>query len=1048
MSHKELFDIFSAGTKRKFDENEKDNADPIPAKQKITSEKPEVTKISEAMEKEEKNKTQQMDPMQMLEKNKENIEEDKKAEISSDEDLADSKEPEFTVLTSDIKGCQHECVLPTNFIRKERDPSKQAAKTYKFKLDPFQETSIDCLERNESVLVAAHTSAGKTVVAEYAIAMALKNHQRVIYTSPIKALSNQKYREFSQEFEDVGLMTGDVTINPHASCIVMTTEILRNMLYKGSEVVREMAWVIFDEIHYMRDKERGVVWEETIILVPSAVKYVFLSATIKNAREFAEWICKIKMQPCNVVYTDFRPVPLQHYIYPKGGDGIYLVVDEKGDFKEKRFNEAIAQLEKDDEIAQILGKGKKKDKKTTASEMKKVVQLIVDQKLDPCIVFSFSKDECEKHVLSLASMDLTTEKEKDAIEKIYQNAVSTLSEEDQQLKMIQSMLPLLKKGLGIHHGGLLPILKEVIEILFQECFIKVIFTTETFSMGINMPARTVVFTSIEKFDGENFRWIGGGEYIQMSGRAGRRGIDDKGMTVLMADKRMDTDVAKGILKGSPDPLNSAFYLSYNMLLNMQRIEDMDPAYLITRSLLQFQRDLALPKKRQELTQLRQKLELLDFPAAKSVSHYLKIQEEIKHLNSEINKIIFTPQNILPYLAPGRLIHIADDSQDWGWGILVNFTRKRIIPRGKVQDMMTGGKDEKNISAIHEEAVILDVILYVQKKLSHENTVQPASIEEKNGTLSTVPVMLQMVSEISKIKMKIPPNLKDADSASKTEKLYFELMKRFNFTMPLMDPIADMEINSPNLKTLLEQRNALKVKIKDKSLSEFSKDEIQRFEEMKAVKEKIKSIKAELRQGKKMVLHDELKSMQRVLRRLEFCDKNSILTKGKVACEISAGDELLATEMLFSGMFNNMKSSTMAAVLSCLIYTERKSDAKLTKNEELQTGFNQMRELAEKIGKIRCEINVEETLDDYVNQFKPDMMEITDTWCNGASFGEICKMTEIYEGTIIRCFRRLDELVKELVDAAKIIGNTAIVGKLNEISKSMRRDIVFAASLYL
>lgn len=207
--------------------------------------------------------------------------------------------------------------------------------------------SIACLERNHSVLVSAHTSAGKTVVAEYAIAMALRDSQRVIYTSPIKALSNQKYRELYEEFQDVGLMTGDITINPSASCLVMTTEILRSMLYRGSgtlfssflsptylsnvnsEVLREIGWVIFDEIHYMRDKERGVVWEETIILLPDTIKFVFLSATIPNAREFASWIAKIHNQPCHVVYTDYRPVPLQHYIFPAEGTGLHLVVDEK-----------------------------------------------------------------------------------------------------------------------------------------------------------------------------------------------------------------------------------------------------------------------------------------------------------------------------------------------------------------------------------------------------------------------------------------------------------------------------------------------------------------------------------------------------------------------------------------------------------------------------------------------------------------------------------------------------------------------------------------------
>ena len=202
-------------------------------------------------------------------------------------------------------------------VAKNRPP----AKTYPFTLDPFQQTAIGYVERNESVLVAAHTSAGKTVVAEYAIAKSLRDGQRVVYTSPIKALSNQKYRDLQEEFDDVGLMTGDITINPSATCLVMTTEILRSMLYRGSEVMREVAWVIYDEVHYMRDKERGVVWEESIILLPHKVRFVFLSATIPNARQFVSWIAKIHHQPCHVVYTNYRPTPLQHYIFPQGGMG-------------------------------------------------------------------------------------------------------------------------------------------------------------------------------------------------------------------------------------------------------------------------------------------------------------------------------------------------------------------------------------------------------------------------------------------------------------------------------------------------------------------------------------------------------------------------------------------------------------------------------------------------------------------------------------------------------------------------------------------------------
>jgi superfamily II RNA helicase len=203
-------------------------------------------------------------------------------------------------------------------------PGFKPAKIYPFKLDTFQQDAVDRIERNESVLVAAHTSAGKTAVAEYAIAKSLRDKQRVIYTSPIKALSNQKYRDLEEEFKDVGLMTGDMTINPNATCLIMTTEILRSMLYRGSEVMREVAWIIYDEVHYMRDKERGVVWEESIILLPHNVRFVFLSATIPNSKEFCAWVSKIHHQPCGAVYTNYRPTPLEHFLFPSGASGLYV----------------------------------------------------------------------------------------------------------------------------------------------------------------------------------------------------------------------------------------------------------------------------------------------------------------------------------------------------------------------------------------------------------------------------------------------------------------------------------------------------------------------------------------------------------------------------------------------------------------------------------------------------------------------------------------------------------------------------------------------------
>lgn len=289
----------------------------------------------------------------------------------------------------------------------------------------------------------------------------LRDKTRVIYTSPLKALSNQKYRELYEEFKDVGLMTGDVTINPEASCLVMTTEILRSMLYKGSEVVREVQLLVYDEIHYLRDKERGVVWEESIILAPKSCRFAFLSATIPNALEFASWVAKTHQSPCHVVYTgeqqshewtaslhdapldctDYRPTPLQHFIFPTGSDSLYMVVDERGAFREDNFQKAVAVVhdagadggKKKDKAANKSGEGDK-------SDIFRIVKMIIERNFDPVIVFSFSKKECERLVLSMAALDLTDATEKQLVSSIFKSAVECLSQDDQRLPQVNITL--------------------------------------------------------------------------------------------------------------------------------------------------------------------------------------------------------------------------------------------------------------------------------------------------------------------------------------------------------------------------------------------------------------------------------------------------------------------------------------------------------------------------------------------------------------------------------------------------------------------------------
>ena len=321
-------------------------------------------------------------------------------------------------------------------------------------------------------MCSAHTSAGKTVVALHAIAKSLAAGQRVVYTSPIKALSNQKYRELQQIFEDVGLMTGETSVDADASCLVMTTEILRNMLYKGHELVREVQWVIFDEVHYMRDKERGVIWEECIILLPHAVRFVFLSATVPNGVEFARWVAHLHGRRCHLVTTQYRPTPLQHWALPAGGEGLHLVLDESGTFHPASLAAAAEQLQRS-AAAQVGSR--------SSPDLKRLLTLLEREGLEPAIVFTFSRRECEGAAMAARSLATLPDEQLTAVRTIFDAAVSTLSAEDQQLPQLAKMLPLLERGVAVHHSGLLTVLKEVVEILFQEGLVKVRFATNAWA---------------------------------------------------------------------------------------------------------------------------------------------------------------------------------------------------------------------------------------------------------------------------------------------------------------------------------------------------------------------------------------------------------------------------------------------------------------------------------------------------------------------------------------------------------------------------------------
>jgi ATP-dependent RNA helicase HelY len=506
------------------------------------------------------------------------------------------------------------------------------AASMRFDLDPFQIAGCQALEDGRSVLVAAPTGAGKTVVGEFAIHLAMRepiegpHPAKAFYTTPMKALSNQKFRELVDVYgaDDVGLLTGDTNINGNARIVVMTTEVLRNMLYADSPALRGLRFVVMDEVHYLADRFRGAVWEEVIIHLPAAVRLVSLSATVSNAEEFGDWLDTVRGET-EVIVSEIRPVPLEQHVLVRGD--LLPLFDDRAGVATAQVNQELMRIrsvkgpnfENNRRVQQMRSAGyadrgryeaahrrpNKGGRRPVRSanvqrierlERPEVVQLLERANLLPAIFFIFSRVGCDAAVQQVrrAGVRLTTAEERAEIRAIVDDRTRTLLDEDLAVLGYWEWLENLERGVAAHHAGLLPAFKEVVEELFQRKLVKVVFATETLALGINMPARTVVLERMEKFNGEARVAITSGEYTQLTGRAGRRGIDVEGHAVIQWTEGLDPQAVAALASRRTYPLNSSFRPTYNMAVNLidqfgrQRARE-----ILESSFAQFQADRAV-----------------------------------------------------------------------------------------------------------------------------------------------------------------------------------------------------------------------------------------------------------------------------------------------------------------------------------------------------------------------------------------------------------------------------------------------------------------------
>ncbi len=447
-----------------------------------------------------------------------------------------------------------------------------------FDLDDFQLSACQVLAEGRSVLVAAPTGAGKTVVAEFAIHLAMNSiSTKVFYTAPMKALSNQKYQEFVEVYgaDQVGLLTGDTNINSRARIVVMTTEVLRNMLYADSDLLPDLGFVIMDEVHYLADRFRGAVWEEVIIHLPSHVRLVSLSATVSNAEEFGDWLQTVRGDT-SVIVSEERPVPLEQHILMR--TKLIDLFDAEGPFGAHRVNPELVQLARSGsrtvDSRQNRNGGRYHSRGSRPQQQRTdrgaVIRLLDERNLLPAIFFIFSRVGCDSAVNQVlrTGVRLTTKEQRDEIRAIVQDRCRAIPKSDLAILGYWEWLGGLERGVAAHHAGMLPAFKEVVEDLFRRKLLKVVFATETLALGINMPARTVVLESLEKFNGEARVPITPGEYTQLTGRAGRRGIDVEGHSVIQWKDGLNPEAVASLASRRTYPLNSSFSPSYNMAVNL------------------------------------------------------------------------------------------------------------------------------------------------------------------------------------------------------------------------------------------------------------------------------------------------------------------------------------------------------------------------------------------------------------------------------------------------------------------------------------------------
>ncbi|MBN2168785.1 MAG: DEAD/DEAH box helicase [Actinobacteria bacterium] len=871
-----------------------------------------------------------------------------------------------------------------------------------FDLDAFQIEAINHLSVGRSVLVSAPTGSGKTVIAEYALQSNLEMGRKFFYTTPLKALSNQKFRDFSSDYPDVkvGLLTGDNSINGDAPLVVMTTEVLRNMIYEGSELLDELGGVVLDEVHYINDPFRGQIWEEIIIHLPEEVKIVALSATVSNAGEIGDWMNSLRGD-IEVVISTERPVKLKNYYFV--GNALTPL------FSKKLFQVMNEQLErvKKQRQAQRGVKGRKKSLSLRPKRLA-VIRELEKRDMLPAIYFLFSRAACDDSAFIYLKdgVKLTSDLESREIEQYLHEKISCLHQEDLDCLDYDTLRNALKAGVAIHHSGVLPLFKEAVEELFARGLLKVVFATETLSLGINMPARTVVIESLTKWGGDKHRPLTSVEYKQLTGRAGRRGIDELGHAVVLYQNHFSYDQVRSLVKKEPNPVVSSFELSYNMAVNLLATRDFDEAQaLLNLSFSQYEADRRVVTIESRMESLKDELgiekERCICEEGGNALDYRELEKKQNRLTEELSK-----------LTSAELKRAA----------------KEVFKSFKPGDVFIGGLNDNKVRAVvrkqkggrgGEGFLVVDSLGRYRKlslDLIKEEPRIIGSVDVGKISSPTRKVRKSVGSKMQALREEAEGNLADAHGGQREQSLKNSIEEIKN----MRD--AHLCHSCQHLNRCMSA--ARRVERTLRSIESAKKERDSRFD----------------------VVSRKLVDVVEVLNELGFMESHTVTPRGELLRRIYNECDLLLVEAIEAGLLDGLTPSELAAFASWFIYESRESDSDRhwsERQEHLEGGLEDA--LAWLDGMFESfKITEERHNLDLLGSIDIGFGEAAYRWCGGAELEDmLIDFPEWSIGQMVRTMKQIIDLLRQLMDVNE---DRELRRKLGKAMDAIDRGVVGYSSI--